>query len=621
MTRSRTLLSPRAALVALGLVLLGAPAGAGASGASYEVLQCHPQNRGSADARITEPRAYGVTVGCADAAGEYAMRIKSRLAAPKDSAGLIRWLAPQATGFTRVRVEAKLRRDAGHYSRLYMADAEGRETRRIAYGDNPPGTFHLETWDGGREEQFVAELGCDERSGCPQSDAAKTWIREVRLKLTDFADPTLSVSGSMFSGAWKRGPHDLGFRGEDFGSGIDRVVASVNGSQLESVGGTCAGKIPGSALASRLRPCAGELPATTLQPSTDELPFHEGQNSVAICAHDFAGNETCQTHQVAVDNTAPAVAFTNAQDPEDPELIQAPVGDAHSGVANGSIFYRAMGATLWTPLETVLDGGTLKARVDSSAVPPGTYEFRAVVTDVAGNQVETSLRADGLEKRLAFPLKSGVELHAALQPGGSKRLTIGYGRTSRVAGRLGDASGEPLPDQEVVVVEHFGEGALIRERVTHARTDAYGRWQVRLPAGPSRRVVASYAGTQRYLPASVAGGNLAVRTLASLRRSKARVAEGGKVVFRGRLGRLGARIPTGGKLVELQVKQATRTWQTVGEGFRSRDSGRYRIRYRFGDFYQYDVRFKFRLKVAREANWPYKAPVRSRARTVTVLDR
>ncbi len=342
---------------------------------------------------------------------------------------------------------------------------------------------------------------------------------------------------------------------------------------------------------------------------------------MAVCAYDFAGNQTCETREVRVDNTAPSLSFTSSQDPEDPELIHAVVSDPHSGAAGGQIFHRRQGETLWQPLETVLRAGELQARVDSTAVPAGTYEFRAVATDVAGNQAETTRRQDGLMMRLAFPLKAGVDLTAALRPGGSKRMTIRYGKRSRVAGILREAAGAPIPSQEVVVEEFFGEGALIRERITRVRTDGRGRWQTRLPAGPSRRVTASYAGTQRYLAQSALGGRLAVRTRASLATSRDRVPEGGRVLFRGRLGRLGARIPTGGKLLELQVREDGNTYQTVGQGFRTQPDGSYRIGYRFGRFYQYDVRFKFRIKVAREADWPYKAPVRSRARIVTVLSR
>ncbi|MDQ3759609.1 MAG: carboxypeptidase-like regulatory domain-containing protein, partial [Actinomycetota bacterium] len=549
-----------------------------------------------------------------------AIRINSRFGAANGTVGLVRWVAPPETGFVYVRSEAKLRRGSGHFSRIFMADAEGRETERIATGDNSAGAFRAEEWRGTRQEQFVAALGCDERSGCPVDEAAKTWVRSVRMELADYADPEVSTSGSLVEPGWKRGEHALSFSSTDVGSGLASLDVTVNGSSLSAIAGDCSGEIAGTNLASRLVPCS-EAARGNVAPSTASLPFHDGSNLLETCGTDFAGNRTCKTRQVQVDNTAPALRFTDAQDPEDPELIRAPVSDTYSGVANGAIYYRAAGATIWQPLETVLVGNELQARVDSTAVPPGTYEFRAVASDVAGNPTETTLREDGLEKQLEFPLKAGVILDAALAEGGSRRATIDYGRRSETKGILRDASGEPLQGQEIVVTEFFGEGALIRERVSRVLTDERGRWRSMLPPGPSRTVSATYEGTQRYLPETTSGGRLAVRTKATFRPSRRALPEGERVVFRGRLGRLGARVPNGGKLLELQVKQDRKQFQTVGEGFRSRSNGRFAMAYRFGRFYSDDVRFKFRVKVAREADWPYKAPVRSNARTVTVKDR
>jgi hypothetical protein len=609
-------------LAALVALMLGLPAIASGAGASYVVVQCDAQNRATADAQIREERGYVINRLCSDPAEENALKISSSLArADKGNAGTVFWRAPSDTGFVGVRLEAKLRRDAGHKALLFMADAERRETKRIATGDNSAGPFKSVSWDGARQPVFQATLRCDETPYCPESEQAKTWIRDIRIKVADFRDPTVAVGGPLLNPGWRRGAQALGYSAGDTGSGLRQVDVRVNGDRITSTGGECAGTIAGTDLASRLRPCSEDPVAGTVNPSTATTPFREGENAVSVCARDFPGNETCETRTVNVDNIPPSLAFTNAQDPDDPELIQAVVSDATSGVASGQIYFRAAGEELWRPLETQLLGGALRARVDSTAVPPGTYQFRAVARDVAGNQVETTRRLDGLEKQLDFPLKAGVDLSARLEPGGSRRTTIPYGTRSQVAGVLRDASGAPLRNQEVVVVENFGDGALIRERVSYAETDSRGRWHERLPAGPSRRVVATYAGTQRYLPDETLGGSLKVRTKASLRSSRSKVPEGEGVVFRGKLGRLGARIPTGGKLLELQVKQDKRTFQTVGEGFRTRPNGRYRIRYRFGDFYQYDVRFKFRLKVAREADWPYKAPVRSRPTKVTVLNR
>ena len=53
-------------------------------------------------------------------------------------------------------------------------------------------------------------------------------------------------------------------------------------------------------------------PVFGVAPDTRSAPFHDGANPIAICAVDFAGDETCQSQVVYVDNTPPALAFANA---------------------------------------------------------------------------------------------------------------------------------------------------------------------------------------------------------------------------------------------------------------------------------------------------------------------
>ncbi len=88
-----------------------------------------------------------------------------------------------------------------------------------------------------------------------------------------------------------------------------------------------------------------------------------------------------------MDNEVPEPAF-KAQNEEDPELVRVRVDDAHSGLAQGAIFYRPQGTSDWHPLFTQKVEGELQARIDSSAEPAGTYEFMATATDVAGNSAE-----------------------------------------------------------------------------------------------------------------------------------------------------------------------------------------------------------------------------------------
>ena len=240
------------------------------------------------------------------------------------------------------------------------------------------------------------------------------------------------------------------------------------------------------------------------------------------------------------------------------------------------------------------------------SLPRGEYEFLASATDVAGNTGVTTRREDGVMMRLTFPLKDDVELRAHLNRGGSRGQIVRYGSRAKAKGILLDATGTPLAGQQVAIVEHFGAGALVRERVSHATTDERGKWRSKLPAGPSRDIDARFGGTARYVPAARSVGTLGVRSRASFETSRRNVPEGKAVRFEGKVGHFGARIPSGGKLLQLQVRIKAGRWQTVGEAFRSNERGRYHRRYRFGKHYLSDALFRFRVKVMREARWPYR---------------
>ncbi len=163
-----------------------------------------------------------------------------------------------------------------------------------------------------------------------------------------------------------------------------------------------------------------------------------------MCAVDFAGNgPICRSVSVNVDNQAPSISLPASQDQADPELIRVAATDAHSGIepSSAQIAYRAVGASEWTELPTRLADNAMVARVDSSASPPGEYEFIASAVDVAGNATSTSSRPDGEAMVLTFPLRAPVQLVARVGHGDSRTETIGYGRDSKASGRLLDQNG------------------------------------------------------------------------------------------------------------------------------------------------------------------------------------
>jgi hypothetical protein len=611
----------RALLTGCAVALLGAlaaPASAGAAGKTYTVIQCDRANRGNQNAALSDAGSYVTHDACGES-GAYAVKIDDRGRASHGAWGKARWSTNTSSlGIVAVHGSAKLRRHHGHASRLWIADADQRQTGRVGGGGTGPTGYHRYRWSthGHGQRQFIASLSCERAGGCPGSHQAHTWVRNVHLKVADYSDPLLTTSGALIASGWRRGTQDLGTGGSDVGSGVRQIVARVDGADLMTRNASCA-SIPGSAFAKTFIPCPGRLSLSSPSFDTSASPFHDGHDALSICAIDFAGNRGCDDRMVDVDNTPPELAFARSQDGNDPELIKAPVSDATSGVAGGRIYYRAVGASTWQPLGTQARSGALEARVDSTAVPPGQYEFLGQATDAAGNFAQTTWRRDGQPMVLTFPLKSGVRLTGYLAPSGGHRKTIRYGRRSKVRGRLTDRVGHPLAVQEVTVVEHFGSGALIDRRVRTVETDSRGRWGERIPGGPSRRITASYDGSPRYIPSRARVGELAVRTRVGLRLSRRHVPAGGRVVFKGRVRHFAARIPAGGKLIELQVK-AGHSWDTVRHAFYTNANGKYRIRYRFAHFYTSNVRYRFRLKVLREQGWAYKAPAKSKPRKLVV---
>ena len=193
-------------------------------------------------------------------------------------------------------------------------------------------------------------------------------------------------------------------------------------------------------------------------------------------------------------------------------------------------------------------------------------------------------------------------------------------REGKVKGRLLDESGDPIPDADVEVVEIFADGSLIDQRTRVVQTDIEGRYRSKLPGGPSRDVDVTYAGSPSNSGDGVAGLDFDVRGAAQLQTSKRRVKAGRSVTFRGRVKRYFARIPAGGKLVEIQVKNG-REWTTVQQAQGTNGKGRIRLRHRFRGFYTQPVTFTFRLKARRESGWPYRGAAVSKRRRVTVLPR
>ncbi|MGF9660800.1 Ig-like domain-containing protein [Arthrobacter crystallopoietes] len=88
---------------------------------------------------------------------------------------------------------------------------------------------------------------------------------------------------------------------------------------------------------------------------------------------------------VLVDNQAPTVAMTDPGTPlTGTRTFAATASDAHSGIAQVTVQYARSGASTWNDLCTTTDL-PYSCRFDTRSLADGTYSFRALATDAAGN--------------------------------------------------------------------------------------------------------------------------------------------------------------------------------------------------------------------------------------------
>jgi hypothetical protein len=347
----------------------------------------------------------------------------------------------------------------------------------------------------------------------------------------------------------------------------------------------------------------GAPPVTASGAAVSTWVGGSGIHTVRFYGRDAAGNvgdggpgsPSPQTASVRIDEEPPRVEFAAAQDPADPERIEAYVSDPLSGpyAGRGSIGVRPAGTRArFEALPTRVEGARLVARWDSDSYPPGKYEFLATGFDLAGNSAGGANRARGGRMVLVNPLKTPVTLTSGLAG-------------LRFGGSLRRASGGAVAGQAIAIRETFAPGAEPRQRTTLVRTGADGTFSLRLKAGPSREIVADFDGSRLLTRTR---GPVAHRTVASairLHASRPTAAVGGRpVLFSGKVGHLAASRAVAGLPVGLQFRYPGAGWSE----FRTVEAdrrGRFRYAYRFSDDDSRGVRFQFRAYVKGREGWPY----------------
>jgi hypothetical protein len=367
-----------------------------------------------------------------------------------------------------------------------------------------------------------------------------------------------------------------------------------------------------------------------------------------VWLRDEAGNASHGTVAgvpLRYDDVPPTVAFVAAEGGGVPEQVQAVASDAHAGPSRGTIFYRRLNVAQWTELPTRLraegDAGRATLVAGMPDLQPGTYVFRAEVSDAAGNQATTTLRADGTEmairkvppavaaQRPAAPAapkaapspRAKTRLFARLSGGDGRgdSLTVPFGAPALVSGRLTRADGAGIAGRELRIVSRPSRGALAPTSSTTVLSGARGGFQARVEPGSSRRIVVEFPGDAGLDPSRRDPLELQVRSGVTLRAAPRSLRTGQTVRFSGSVRTEGAALPRGGKLVAIQfLEAATKRWRPVLVT-RTDHRGRFRARYRFR-YVSGTASIRLRALALAGQPWPY-APGFSRPLTVRVQGR
>jgi hypothetical protein len=275
-----------------------------ASAGPYEAVQCAAHlgaGHGGFHFSRNSLDFHGVrTCGSADGLGVTHQRSRT------GPGGYGVWVAkpPAGTYFTRGRLVARGRRAGAYRPRLLL----GAPQHAPASIGSPGRGFRAFEWRAGsRADRLIAQLTCARRTGrCGRTDKPKLYVKRARFRLFDASPPAVTgLGGALLGAPVQRATQALTLEARDAGSGVRMVQVRTNRKLFDSLGSSC--NIGAHQLALGLSPCPNFV-RTSVSVNTLLPGFHEGQNSITVCAHDYANaspNERCAKRRIRVDNDCP----------------------------------------------------------------------------------------------------------------------------------------------------------------------------------------------------------------------------------------------------------------------------------------------------------------------------
>ena len=402
------------------------------------------------------------------------------------------------------------------------------------------------------------------------------------VTITDTQAPTLKPAGPLLAAGWRR-PSDIVTYDAADSTGIRSARLEIGGRTTRAA-----------------RPCDYRRPAPCSNVAGGRIAVPagvpDGTLAARIVAEDAAGNPVVAQRTIKLDGTPPVAVLERASG----KSIVISVTDASSGVAGATLEVRNKSTEGYRALGANVENGRLTAMLDRGRA--SRVDMRVTVRDAAGNV------AQGAPTRLTTTSANVGRRSRKVRSG---RVTVPFGRTARLRGRLTRSASQALAGQTIVATATVRRRGAAIKPAGSAITDRRGRFSLRVPAGPSRNYRLVFNGGAGALSAS-RGVSVRVPASSTIRASRTRVSGRTRVRFSGRLRTRGQPIPGRGLVLVLQGRERGR-WRTF-EDTRTNGKGRWRASYTFSGR---PGRYPIRVRIRRQSSYPFELG-HSRALTVRV---
>jgi hypothetical protein len=451
------------------------------------------------------------------------------------------------------------------------------------------------TWSGFASPFFGFELACP--SSCAAPGNAVVDVMAVSLNVRETVRPSFTASSGLWqANGWVRGAWPLDFSG-DSPSGVCALSGTLNGIPFN-------GTSVAAATTATWHQCSAPAVSTTINTAS----YGQGPVPLILVGRDAAGNVGSASKTVNVDNSVPSLSLSGPADAPSTagtQFVTATAGGSPSGIdqiacsVDGGPAQPYPGAVAHVPVSGLGEHQVSCTAYNNAVDPNGVRgasqtQARSIKIGTPTTLDVTFARLAGLRCKLEKRHHKGIGVttchlerrggvqHKSVAPHlkAKAKKHVRYGRAAAVSGWLGLADGSPLSGRTVKVLTAPDDDTGRFTLAAEVTTAANGTWTLSLPAGPSRLIKATYAGSSTTLQSISGQVNLLVPAKVELMSvTPGRVAWGQAVAIKGQL--VGGYLPTGGVNVRLRIGIANAK-TTFGVRERVSGTGNFTATYTFG---------------------------------------